>query len=420
MNPNVREGHEALWQKYWRDEGEQFYDTEIVDPVQFPTEEEIRENIPACNGGFTPVNDPNLQGSWILAANVRGYDLTGASDYAEKARKIFRGLIALSGRAKTKGFVPRGSSPGVDVVYINSSVDQYTGRFYAMWRYWNSTVATKEEKRQAVENVLDSVRLIESFHDDVPGDDGNPTFYGDMSNLEESSRSSRLLHAYRTAHIMSGDEHWGRLYRSRLEAQNRRRLEGYPSLETFPPERPIANWGLWQTQAALRMLFETETDPGVKSIYERLLNQQAGVALPRLAQWRESSQGSEHLVIPDRWRAFWPLFVKEFPDHDRYGIERPWHHHHFARFVRDRDSEVIIPKEMLNRATTARGVPGAQLQFLAVALYAEDSLILKEAAKEGLPMLTTVDLTRPGHCAALKCFEIAYWRGVAVNLFPAS
>jgi len=42
----------------------------------------------------------------------------------------------------------------------------------------------------------------------------------------------------------------------------------------------------------------------------------------------------------------------------------------------------------------------------------------QQAAEHGLPMLTRSHLTRPGTCGALKCFEIAYWRGVEDGLFP--
>lgn len=417
MHPNVRRGHETLWSKFYNEQTQQLYDNEIVDPVQYPTQEEVVECIPTANAP-SPVNDPTLQGSWILTANLRGYAITGEYDYADKARRLFQGLTRLAGLARTKGYIPRGSVPGHEVVYPNSSVDQYTGFLYAMWRYWQSAVATDEEKSLAVELVLDAARLIESFGHDVPCDDMRPSFYGDMSNMEDVGRCCRMLQMYRTAFVMSGDEHWEELYREKLEENDRERLKHYHNLRDHPPEMPVANWGMWQNQAAFRVLFETETDPETKAAYEHILNEEARMALPRLKGWEACGDAEETLVYPDRWRAFWPLFVKEHPGHDRRRVTKPLHHHVFGRFMRENAHRVEIPKEMLERAVVAQGTPGYHLQILACTMYAENAEIRREAAEEGLPMLTTVDMTRPGHCAALKCFEIAYWRGVETGLFP--
>ena len=417
MHPNVRKGHESLWSKYYCEETQQLYDHEVVDPVQFPTREEVIECIPTANAP-SPVNDPTLQGSWILTANLRGHRLTGEQDYADKARCLFQGLTRLAQLARTKGYVPRGSAPGHDVVYPNSSVDQYTGFFYAMWRYWQRPVATKEEKALAVELVLDAARLIESFGHNVPCDDMRPSFYGDMSKITEVGRCCRMLQTYRTAYVMSGDEHWDHLYREKLEERGRERLKHYHNLKDHPPEKPVANWGMWQNQAAFRMLFETEEDAEVKAAYEHILNEEARMALPRLKGWQACAEAEETLVYPDRWRAFWPAFVKGNPNQDRRRAVPPLHHHLFGRFMRENADRIEIPKEMLDRAVVAQGTPGYHLQILACVMYAEDPEILRAGAVEGLPLLTTADLTRPGHCPALKCFEIAYWRGVEAGLFP--
>jgi len=85
MHPNVRNGHEALWAKYFNEETQQFYDHEVVDPAQFPTREEVIDCIPIANAA-SPINDPTLSGSWILTANLRGHRLTGDAEYADKAR----------------------------------------------------------------------------------------------------------------------------------------------------------------------------------------------------------------------------------------------------------------------------------------------------------------------------------------------
>ena len=418
MHPNVRRAHDTIWTKFYHPETQQLYDNEITDPAVFPTREQVIACVPCANAP-NPVNDPTLQASWILTANLRGFALTGREEYAHKARRLFQGMTRLAALARTPGYVPRGSVPGHDVVYPNSSVDQYTGFLYALWRYWRSPVATEAEKALAVRLALNAARLIESFHHDVPCDDGLPSFYGNMSAIEDPFRGSRLLMLYRTAFLMSADEHWDRLYREKVEEQGRKRLRAFLRPEDNPPPKPVCNWSLWQNQTAFRMLLETETDPDLRRAYAHALDEEAKVALPRLGGWEACLEEPERLVAPDRWRAFWPAFVKAYPHHDRRRTTPPLHHHVFAQFCREKAGEIALPKEMLDRATIAQGTPGYHLQMLAIAMYAEDPSLRREAAREGLRMLTVPDFSRPGSCGALKCIEVAYWRGVEDGLFPA-
>lgn len=164
--------------------------------------------------------------------------------------------------------------------------------------------------------------------------------------------------AYRTAFLLSGDEQREGLYWQMLEEQNRRRLKTYPVLRTYPPERPIVNCSPWQSQRSFRLLFENETDPDLKTIYRQVPDEEARLALPRIASW--------------------------------------W--------------EVLDEPERLERATVAQGTHGRQPQMLATAMYAEETEILREASSEGLEVLTTTHMTRPHHCGATKCAEAAYWQ----------
>ena len=419
MHPNVRKAHEVIWRKFYNEEVQQVHDCEIVDPVQYPTRDEAANSIPRANAP-APINDPTLVGSWILTANLRGHRLTGEKEYADKARLLFEGLIRLSGLARTPGYIPRGSIPGHDIVYPNSSVDQYTGFFYAMWRYYNSPVATDEEKAIATKRIVDAARLIESFNHDVPCDDMLPSFYGDMSNINGPGRCCRLLQTYRTAFLLSGDEHWDAVYREKLEEQGRKRLQTYYRPEDYRDGRPVCSWGLWQSQAAFRMLLETSDDPDVKAACRHALDEEAELALAQTDGWEACIDEPETLVIPDLWRAFWPEFVRLHPDHDRRRATPPLHHTVFTRFMRDNEGRIPVPEEMRARATVAQGTPGRHLQLLACAMYAEDRDIVKAAAEVGLPMLTTTDLSRPGRSGFVRCLEIAYWVGVEAGLFPES
>ncbi len=419
MHPNVRKAHDVIWQKFYNEEVQQIYDCEIFDPVQYPTRDEIINAIPFPNSP-QPINDPTLIGGWILAANLRGHRVTGEKEYADKARLLFEGLIRLSGLARTPGFIPRGSVPGLDVVYPNSSADQYTGFFYGMWRYCESPLATDEDKAIATKRIVDAARLIESFNHDVPCDDMRPSFYGDMSNIDGPGRCCRLLQTYRTAFLLSGDEHWEALYREKLEEQGRKRLHTYYRPEKFSGDRRACSWGLWQNQAAFRMLFETEGDPEIKAAYRRALDEEAKIALRQTDGWEACFDEPENLVIPDLWRAFWPEFVRQHPNHDRRGVTPPLPNHVFRKFMVENAERIPVPEEIRARAVVAQGAPLHPLQMLSSAMYAEDPEIIKAAAKVGLPMLTTMNMTRIGSAKNARCTELVYWVGVEAGLFPES
>ncbi|OPZ84678.1 MAG: hypothetical protein BWY76_01743 [bacterium ADurb.Bin429] len=418
MHSNVKQAWEVLWAKFYHPDTHQLYDYEIVDPAQFPTYEEVTLCIPYANAP-RPVNDPTLVGSWVLAACLQGYDATGEAAYADRARRLFIGLTRLARLARTPGYIPRGSVPGHDTVYPNSSVDQYTGFCYAMWRYWSSAVATSEEKAEAVTLVCNAATLISRYHHNIPCDDLLPSYLGDIGNSDDPFRGCRLLHLYKTAFIMSGDARWEDLYRAKMEEGRRRRLATLFGPDTYPWSGPCCSWAMWQNQAALRVLYETETDAELRRVYRASLDGAGWLVLPWFANWREAFAGKERRIIPDLWRAYWPHFERAYPDHDRRRTTFPLHPEVFRDFIREHEGRIPIPEVMLARATVAKGELRAALQYLAVALFAEDPDLHREAAREGLPMLTGGDMTQPECCGELRNLGNAYWRGVEVGVFPA-
>jgi len=413
MHPSIRLAHETLWSRFFCDEENLFYDLEFTDSSQFPTREEVAASIPNSAGWCTGMEDCCLAGGWILDGLLCAHRVSGEHEWAEKARKVFKGLVALGTVSKTPGFIARAFAPGRRDIYPNSSTDQYTSFVYGMWRYANSPVASTEERETATRLVLNATRLVESFGDDIPREDMRPSLYGE-TGLIEPDRACRLLQFYKAANVLSGDDHWHDVYMRKVEEHDRARIRKHYGPEPFPPEHHM--WAVFQSQAAWRLLFETEADSELRGAYREALNAQAVCAMPVIDTWREIVKQPLQRIIPDRWRDFYEPFCLEHPEIDMQADEAS------GRFMEymARHAEDIPPRpEALARTRPTMPTLLEQVQAVGVGMLAEDPELKREAAEKGWPMFSEVDWSLMSESAAVRCLEGAYWRGVEAGLFPA-
>ena len=84
------------------------------------------------------------------------HQLTGDLSAAEQARLYFSGLTHLCAVAKDPGFLPRALALDGASHYVNSSVDQYTMFFFALLRFFRSSLATPED-RATIQRIWEAV-----------------------------------------------------------------------------------------------------------------------------------------------------------------------------------------------------------------------------------------------------------------------
>lgn len=386
-----------LWNSFGRQDPTSgavlFYDYERESAVVWPTPDEIRDEKPNPAGWATGMEDCCLNGGWILDGLLQAYRVAGDACRAEEARLVWRGLEHLASVSATPGFVARGVPPGRIDHYPNSSADQYTAFIYAAWAYGTSSICSAEDRNQATELVDRACRLIESFHDDIPREDMQPSIYGDTSACKPD-RACRLLQFYRAASILTGESHWERAYRRAAQEDGGKRLACCEQTD------PAASVYVWQQNAfALHLLYTTEDDPAWKALYARALDKTAALARLRTESWRPWMEGSHEPIIP--WQV---LAYSSGPK----GAVDLTDYHAFTRRFREANPGKGNDDRHLRQATEA----------LAIIMLAPGDANRLAIREEAWRALSAPDYGLSRTCHPLAAVEGAYWRGVVSGLFP--
>ena len=251
-----------IWQHFIHRDTQMFYDFDWrVHGRYLPTPEEIARGFPNRAGWCIGMENPALNAGQYLPAVVLRHQLGHDAASADEARLLFSGMKRLCDVAKDPGFLPRGVALDGASHYTNSSVDQITMFLNGIFRYYESDIPTEEEKqaiRQIWQNVL--VRWERDGWEDRM-EDGQPAWYGDIGAIT-NDRASRLLMALLGAAVVTGDEHWRRLYNQKLEEQD------YARLKTGLPRSGGSLYVFDQNQVAWRLLADLEDDPAIRQEYQ--------------------------------------------------------------------------------------------------------------------------------------------------------
>lgn len=389
--------HDALWSRFWRPESRLFYEREFADDAEFPTAGEIAECVPNTTGWGTGMEDCCLNGAWILDGLLCAHRVTGQAAYADRAREVFLGLARLGSLAPLRGFVARGTVPGRDDFYVNSSADQYTAFVCAMVRYATSPVATPGERGRAKALLLAVAQCVEAFGDDLPTSEGKPSIYGDTSAFHPG-RACRLLLLYKAAHAVSGDAWWEKIYRERAWANGALRLTLRYGPE--PVRRDQNLHAHFQSQAAWRALHDLEEDPELKKGYREALDSCAAAVLDRVGDWKAWRPDFSGRDLS--WRECWRRFLAENPGPHGRDLDGQMP---FLRFQRELIPGLVHDLRELRRPVEA----------FAICMMAEDPALRAAAAGRVSPAA----FGKARISTAIACLDGAYWRGVRSGLFPA-
>ena len=270
-----------IWQHFIHRDTQMFYDFDWrVHGRYLPTPEEIARSFPTRAGGRTGMENPALNAGQYLPAVVLRHQLGHDAASADEARLLFSGMKRLCDVAKDPGFLPRGVALDGASHYTNSSVDQINMFLNGIFRYYESDIPTEEEKqaiRQIWQNML--ARWERDGWEDRT-EDGQPAVNGDIGAIADD-RASRLLMALLGGAVVTGDEHWRRQYRQKLEEQD------YARLKTGLPPSGGALYVFDQNQVAWRLLVDLEDDPAIRQEYQARLEETAAAVHGNLLAYQE-------------------------------------------------------------------------------------------------------------------------------------
>ena len=286
-----------LRQHFMHADNQMFYDYWWGEPGfgHLPTADEVAREFPNAAGWGTGMENCALSAAQVLPGALLRHQLAPDDHSSGEARALFQGLVRLFHAASDPGFLPRGLALDGVSHYPNSSADQYTMVLYALYSYANSDVATAAEQQQ-IRDIWQSV-LVRWERDDWEDrrEDGAPAMFGDMNRVAPD-RASRLLAALFGGFIVTGDQHWHRVYRQKLEE------DGYARLRTGLPPAASALYVHDQNQVAWRLLWELEEDGDLRQRYTDLMAENAASVAARLPAYTHFDR-AEHarLLAVSNW-----------------------------------------------------------------------------------------------------------------------
>lgn len=197
-------------------------------PPPYPTEEEVRAEIPNSQGWFTAIEDSSYLTASLLWALARGtpdlatHDPATASQWADLGHRAFAGMRLLWS-VPGNGFVCRGIVPGATAFYPNSSIDQFPNYLRGLWAWARSDKATAGERAQAAEVFRSCMGWLEGHRWTIQRWDGKPGIAGNIA-VPHARHAPQFLALFLMAHDLTGEGRWMDAYRRFRAEDGRARL----------------------------------------------------------------------------------------------------------------------------------------------------------------------------------------------------
>lgn len=297
------QAHAELWRRFVDEYGVL---VDFCDPegkVNLPTPEECREGKPNALGWFQPIENGAMFNGLYLDAAVNRWRLDPSEENAAKARRLMEGLLLLNSISEVKGFVGRGVSTDGRSHYPMGSDDQ-TGPWYVgLWRYYDSGLASDEEKARIRRHLAETTEAIISLGWKMPAE----APFGTRGTFEgfHFEKAARKLFVLKLMSRIDADAPWEERYRAELQTAG-----GDPALTKREYCRqgmkyyyaPTHAWTSCVAVAALRCLWEMEEDAALKADYAEGLRASALLAAESLPLAEKFDPANPAAFTQD-WRA---------------------------------------------------------------------------------------------------------------------
>jgi hypothetical protein len=278
--PAESEGaHIEIWSRFVDRNGILLDFTGLDGKVPRPTPAECRAGKPNALGWFQPAENGAMFTGLYLDAALNRWRLTQSTEDAEKARRLMRGLIRLNSVSRVKGFIARGISSDGHSHFPMGSNDQTLPWLLGLWQYLNSGVASSDEKVEISGRLTDTIQALITNLWRMPAEEP----FGSRGSFagHHFDDVTRMLLSLKILAALTGNSEWESNYRAEL-----RRTVGPQALT----KRTICqngmsffyakthNWTSCGSVAALRALWEMESDEDLRAAYAEGLRKSAELA----------------------------------------------------------------------------------------------------------------------------------------------
>jgi hypothetical protein len=273
------QAHDELWRRFVDEYGILVDFCDLEGKVNLPTPDECRAGKPNALGWFQPIENGAMFNGLYLDAAVNRWRVTKSEEDAAKARRLMEGLLLLNSISDVKGFVGRGVSSDGRSHYPMGSDDQTGPWFIGLWRFYDSGLATDEEKERIRKHLVETTEAIVSLGWNMPAE----APFGKRGTFEgfHFEKAVRKLFVMKLMARVTGDASWEKRYRAELEVAG-----GEPALTKRQYATggmkyyyaPTHAWTSCVAVGALRCLWEMEEDAALKADFATGLRASAVLA----------------------------------------------------------------------------------------------------------------------------------------------
>ncbi len=312
-----------------------------------------------------------------------------------KARRLMEGLLFLNSISDVKGFVGRGVSTDGKSHYPMGSNDQTLPWFYGLWRYWQSGLATPREKQRIQTHLRETAEIIVKLGWKMPA---KPPFNtrGSFAGFSFGS-VTRQLFVMKLMHTVTGDSRWDVMYRASLEQrggkENASKREVCAKGMVFEDGR-THNWTSCCEVAALRGLWEMETETTLKATFAKGLRASAELAAQSLPLALQFDPHNPAPFSQDWRKAMLPLWKPQTTENDAQTLAGQ-QLREFVKLSPRRNKETAFIREPTSAAWIVTLCP--------------DAALVKQHAQAIERVISRYDYTRLYLCTFFWV-ESAWWR----------
>lgn len=240
------------------------YHSPLDDEDAFPTDQEVRDEIPNSQGWYTAIEDCSFNGPLLLWGISRSSCGLSDKERQKMGNHLFTGLVRLWEVPGRDGFIARGIGPNSNAFYPNTTPDQIPNYLRGVWAWTRSGLSTDTQRKQAADIFQSVLERLEAANWELLRSDGKPGVRGSGNMTPFTPRGvAQFLAMFAMAGDLTSHGKWFDLFRSFRDETNHARLR-------LIEQDQCPTWLPWQMELvmqALRVLEELDTDALSKTAY---------------------------------------------------------------------------------------------------------------------------------------------------------
>lgn len=338
------QAHTEIWRRFIDAHGIMLDFADMDGKVSLPTPEECQAGKPNALGWWSPIENGAMFNGLYMDAAVNRWKRTKSAEDAARARKLMEGLLLLNSISEVKGFVGRGVSTDGKSHYPMGSNDQTMPWFLGLWRYWESELATPEEKQRIAKHLVETAEEIVRIGWHMPAE--APFKVRGSFNGFHFEEAARMLFTMKMLHRVTGEEKWRTMYEAELSkrgGENNLSKRGICAGGMVFWYSKNHNWTSCAAVGGLRGLWELETDAALKADFAQGLVASAKLAAECLSLARQFDNDDTNRFEMD-WRVMNKEWKPQQTQHEAQALAQA-QLKHFLRLAPRRGKETACVRE---------------------------------------------------------------------------